>query len=136
MTRRNQRQDIGSEMVLIGLIAVACIAGIPPIVDVVVQAFAQSKTDATRACRACGVVEDVRSVTLEGAQYGVSTVNGEGFAMFFALLRGKLANTPVQIYETEVLLQDGSVRVIRESTPPAWKPGDQVKVVMGRVKPV
>lgn len=133
---RNRQQDIGSEMVLIALMVAACVAGIPPIADVVVQSLTQSKADAMRACRACGVVEDVREVKLEGAKYAVSTVSGEGFAMFFALLRGKLGTAPVTIYEVEVLLQDGSVRVIREGTLPAWKPGDQVKVVMGQVKPV
>jgi len=135
VTMRHRQQDIASNMVLIALLVVACVAGIPPIVDVVVQALAQSKPDAV-ACRACGVVEDVREVTLEGANYGFSTVHGEGFAMFFALLKGKLSHAPVKVYEVEVHQQDGSVRVIREGTPPAWKPGDHVKVVMGQVRAV
>jgi hypothetical protein len=134
MTMRHRQQDIGAQLVLIALVVVACVAGIPPIADVVVQSF--SKAEAMRACRACGVVEDVREVKLEGAKYGVSTVSGEGLAMFFALLKGKLVNAPVKIYEVEVLLEDGSVRVIRAGSLPAWKPGDHVKVVMGQVKPV
>ena len=136
VTTRHRQQECGSQIVLIALVVVACVAGIPPLVDVVVQALAQSKADAVRACRVCGVVEDVREVTVQGPKYGVSTVHGEGFAMFFALLKGKLAHAPVKVYEVEVRLQDGSVRVIREGTPPAWKPGDHVKVVMGQVRPV
>jgi|SRR5579862_2928789 len=133
---RNRQQDISSQMVLVALVAVACVAGIPPVVDVVVKSLAQSRVDATRACRACGVVENVREVQLGTARYGVSTVSGEGFAMLFALLRGKLGTDPVKIYEVEVLLQDGSVRVVREATLPAWRPGDHVKVVMGQIRSV
>jgi hypothetical protein len=136
VTNRDRRQDNGSQLVLIALVAVACVVGLPPIADVVVQSLAQPKADAVVACRSCGVVEEVREVILEGAKNGISTVHGEGFAMFFALLKGKLGTAPVKIYEVEVLLQDGSVRVIREGTPPAWKPGDHVKVVMGKVRPV
>jgi hypothetical protein len=88
------------------------------------------------ACRSCGVVEGVREVTLGDAKHGVSTVSGEGFAMFVALLKGSIGSQPVKVYEVEVLLKDGSTRVIREATLPAWKPGDHVKVVMGQVRPV
>ena len=136
MTMQKRQQDVGAQMVLIALLVVACIAGIPPIADVVVQAFAQANAVATRACRACGVVEDVHEVTLGDANYGVSTVSGGGLPMFLALLRGKLGTAPVKIYEVDVLLQDGSMRAIREGTPPAWKPGDHVKIVMGQVRPV
>jgi len=119
--------------VLIALFVVACVWGIPPLVDVVAQALSQSQS-AAAGCRACGTVEDVREVTLGGTK-DVSTVHGEGFAMFFALLQGKIGNGPITVYETEVQMQDGSVRLIREGKPPAWKHGDHVKVVMGQVRP-
>jgi hypothetical protein len=131
-----RQQDIASNMVLIALVVVACVAGIPPIVDVLVQAYAQSKANTVYACRACGVVEGVREVTLDSARYGNSSISGKGFAMLFALLKGTLPDAPVTVYDVEVLLQDGSVRVVREGTPPAWKPGDQVRVVTGKVRPV
>jgi hypothetical protein len=136
MFTHDRELEIGCPMVLAALVVVACIAGIPPIVDTVVQSLAQSKVDAARECRVCGVVEDVREVKLGAAKYGVSTVSGEGFAMLFALLTGKLGTGSVKIYEVEVRLQDGSVRMIREPTPPAWKPGDRVKVMMGRIRSV
>jgi len=137
MATHNQQQEIGCQIALAALVVVACIAAIPPIVDAVVQSIPQSRVDAAGvafACRACGVVEDVREVTLGAPTQRVSTITGEGFAMFFGLLTGKLGTGSVKIYEVEVLLQDGSVRVIREGTPPAWKAGDRVKVVTGQIK--
>jgi hypothetical protein len=139
MTTRNREAETVSQILLAALVVVACVAGIPPIVDTVVKSLAQLKGDSARAafaCGSCGVVQNVREVTLGGPKYGVSTVSGEGFAMLFALLKGKLGTGSMKIYEVEVRLQDGSVRVIREGTPPAWHPGDHVKVVMGRIKPV
>ncbi len=139
MARRNPELDIGCQMLLAMLVAVACIVGIPPIVDAVTSMIAQSKVDSARvglACRACGVVEDVRQVTLDAAKHKISTVSGEGFAMFLGLLSGKLGAGPVKIYEVEVRLGDGSVRVFREGKVPVWKPGDRVKVTMGQIKPL
>ena len=137
MRKSDRELELGSQVLLVALLTVACIMGIPPIVETVVQAVAQSKLDAgprSLGCRACGVVEEVRELNPGAAKYAVSTVAGEGFAMFFALLSGKLRADAVKLYEVEVHLQDGSVRVIREATPPAWKHGDRVKVVMGRIK--
>lgn len=139
MPARDRQPNIGTQLVLAGLVVVACVAGIPPIVDTVVQSIAQAKADAARAglaCGVCGVVQSVHAVTLGNTQNGVSTVSGEGFAMFFGLLTGKLGTGSVKIYEVEVRLQDGTVRVVREGTPPTWQPGDHVKVVMGRIKSV
>jgi hypothetical protein len=134
--RASAALEAGCQMALVAIVVVACIAGIPPVVDSVVQSFARTKADAPLACRMCGTVEDVREVNLGAAKYGVSTVSGEGFAMLIGLLTGKLGAKSAKIYEVEVLLQDGSVRVIREGAPSAWKPGDHVRIVMGRIKPV
>ena len=136
--RSSRELDTGGQIVLAAMLVAACIAGIPPIVDTIAQALAQSKTDAARAalaCSICGVVEDVREVKLGAAKYEVSTVSGEASAMILGLLRGKLGTGPVKIYEVAVHLQDGSVRVIQQGMPHAWKPGDHVKVVMGRIEP-
>lgn len=139
MATRKRESEIGCQMALAALVAVALIAGIPPLVDTVAESLVQSKADAALAalaCRVCGVVEDVREVKLGAPKHGVSTVSGEGFAMFLGLLSGKLGTGPVKIYEVAVRLEDGSVRVFREGKPSAWKPGDRVKVVMGRIEPV
>lgn len=137
MATHNQELEIGCQMTLVALVVVACVAGIPPIVAAAAQSLAESKADSARAafaCGACGVVEDVREVTLGALKHNVSTVSGEGFAMAFALMSGKLRAGPVTIYEVAVRLQDGSTRVLREGTLPAWKQGDRVKVVMGRIR--
>ncbi len=136
MAKSDPDADFVGQVLLAVLLAVACIVGIPPIAETVVQSLAPSKGVALRTglgCKACGVVEDVRERNLGAEKYGVSTVAGDGIAMFFALLSGKLHTDAMKIYEVEVHLQDGSVRVIREATPPPWKQGDRVKVVMGRI---
>jgi hypothetical protein len=139
MARRNPELEIGAHMALAALVAVACITGIPPLIDTAARAIAQSKADVPHvglACRACGIVESVREVTLDATKYGVSTVSGEGSAMILSLLSGKLGAGPVKIHEVAVRLQDGSLRVFREGVPSAWKSGDRVKVSMGRIKPL
>jgi hypothetical protein len=139
MATRNREGEFVCQILLAALVVVACVAGIPPIVETIVQSVAQSKADTARAafpCSACGVVANVREVTLGASSYGVSTVAGDGVAMVLGLLSGKLGPASVKIYEVEVRLQDGSVRVIREGRAPAWLPGDRVKVVMGRIRPV
>jgi hypothetical protein len=39
-------------------------------------------------------------------------------------------------YEVSVRLQDGSVKTVPSDAPPAWKSGDKVRVVNGRLGPV
>jgi hypothetical protein len=39
-------------------------------------------------------------------------------------------------YEVSVRLQDGSVKTVPSEAPPAWKSGDKVRVVNGRLEPV
>jgi hypothetical protein len=42
----------------------------------------------------------------------------------------------MRFYETAVLHDDGTVRVVRETSAPHWKRGDRVKVVRGRIEPL
>ena len=140
MAAHCREQESAAQWTLAALLLVAFIAGLPPLIEVVTRSIAQARHDAVKlpglACRVCGVVEEVHEVTLGSLKHDVSTVSGEGIAMFIGLLNGKLRAGPVKIYEVEVRLQDGSTRVIREGSLPAWKSGDRVKVVMGRIKPV
>ena len=39
-------------------------------------------------------------------------------------------------YEVSVRLQDGSVKTVSSDALPAWKSGDKVRVVKGRLEPV
>jgi len=38
-------------------------------------------------------------------------------------------------YEITIRFEDGSTRVLTEANPPAWRPGDRVRVVDGQVRP-
>ena len=86
-------------------------------------------------CGACGVVEWVRE--LEPAP-GLQLQGGrdEGAVLLIAALGGASRAGPGRIYETSVLHDDGSVRVLRDSSAPHWKRGDRVKVIKGRVEPI
>lgn len=139
MGARNRELETGSHIALISLVVVGCIAGILPLVDAVVQAIAQSRihpAPVSFACRSCGEVEDVRVITLGAAKHEVSTISGEGFAMFFALMTNKLGNEPVNVKEVSVRLQDGTLRVFHEAASSLWHEGDRVKISMGRIKPL
>ena len=53
--------------------------------------------------------------------------------------KGQGAGTWLRIYkryEVSVRLQDGSVKTVPSDAPPAWKSGDKVRVVNGRLEPV
>lgn len=139
MGMRNRELETGCHIALIALVVVGCVAGIPPLVDGVTQAVVHARIVAPPmrvACRSCGQVEAVREVTLGAAKDDISTVSGESFAMFLALLTNKLGNQPVNVMEVSVRLQDGSVRVFHEGAPSEWSPGDRVKISMGRIKPL
>jgi hypothetical protein len=92
---------------------------------------------AATSCSICGVVERVSEIqpaplqALEGSR-------AEGAVTLLAALGGAQAPGGLQarIYETSVLHDDGSVRVLREASAPQWIRGDRVKVVKGRVEPV
>ena len=88
---------------------------------------------AVSACNVCGVVELVRELepaplqALEGGR-------AEGAIALLAALSGARAVRPARIYETSVVHDDGSMRVLRETSMPRWKTGDRVKVIKGRVE--
>lgn len=92
-------------------------------------------------CNICGRVERVRE--LERASPAALPLNGdqsESIVMMIAALGGRVphpSSTPsFHTYETAVRLDDGSIRIVREPTLPAWKAGDRVKVMRGRVEPL
>ncbi len=138
MAAQNREWESSCKVVLIAVVAVACIAAIPPIAGAVAEAVAQSRGAAAPlriACRSCGVIEDVREVTLGSTKYSVSTVSGEAVGMFLALLTGKLGTGTANILEVAVRLQDGSIRVFHQARSSAWMPGDRVKIRMGQIRP-
>ena len=84
-------------------------------------------------CRVCGVVEGVAEFERTGFQrFGEQN---EGIVVLLARLSGlKAAPASARVYETAVLHDDGSVRVVRDTSAPQWKRGDRVKVVAGRIE--
>lgn len=85
-------------------------------------------------CNVCGVVERVGE--FERASLKITGEQAEGFVVLLAALSGSLKNAaaPGRVYETFVLHDDGSVRIVRDSSAPRWKRGDRVKVVKGRIE--
>ncbi len=89
-----------------------------------------------RACRICGVVEEVREVARPSAVQQLNGDQSESIVVLIAALGGgpgRLVALP-RTFETEVRLEDGSVRVLRDARTPLWKRGDRVKVTRGRVE--
>lgn len=88
------------------------------------------------SCTVCGVVERVAEVdpaprqSLEGSR-------AEGAVILLAALGGATSSgrRPARIYETSVVHDDGTVRVLQDWGAPQWKAGDRVKVIKGRVEP-
>jgi hypothetical protein len=144
MERRDRDEaEIGAKLLLGSLIAAACVASVAILVDslalIVMPGRAADLASAGRACNACGIIEEVREFHSAASRHEVSTVAGggvEGIAVILGTLGGKLRLDPVKIYEVAVRMQDGSVRNFHSATPPPWKAGDRVKVVMGAIRPV
>lgn len=86
------------------------------------------------SCHVCGVVERVDESERAGLQF--SDDPREGFVILLAALGGSLDNAraPGRVYETAVLHDDGSVRIVRDTSLPQWQRGDRVKVIKGRVE--
>ena len=92
-------------------------------------------------CKICGRVERVRE--LERASPAALPLNGdqcESIVMMVAALGGRVAGPAralsFRTYETAVRLDDGSIRIVRDTSEPPWKTGDRVRVTRGRVERV
>ena len=87
------------------------------------------------ACHICGAVESVRELEPAPAQ-ALEGSRAEGTIVLLAALGGAAAPAAGgrRIYQTAVLHDDGTVRIVRDSSAPQWKRGDRVKVVKGRVE--
>jgi hypothetical protein len=93
------------------------------------------RSGAPNTCSVCGVVERVGE--FERAGFQLIGEQNEGFVVLLAKLGGVNSEpVPMRLYETAVLHDDGSVRVVRDWSAPQWKQGDRVKVTRGRVEPL
>jgi hypothetical protein len=84
------------------------------------------------SCRICGVVDRVSEVEPAPRQ-ALEGSSAEGAVILLAALGGARASQPARIYETSVVHDDGTVRVLQEWRVPHWKAGDRVRVIKGRV---
>ncbi|MBE0622082.1 MAG: glycine zipper 2TM domain-containing protein [Burkholderiales bacterium] len=103
-------------------------------------------------CHDCGVIESVREVEkkgdatgsgaaiggIAGGLLGRQTGNGRGRDVMTVLgaIGGAVAGheieknaKKVKSYEIDIRFDDGTSRLITQDNPPAWRPGDRVKVV-------
>src|SRR5262245_47099490 len=95
----------------------------------------RGESSGASSCRICGVVEGISEVQPAGGQRAGE--QNEGIIVLLAQLSGlKIAPQNAPVYETSVLHDDGTVRVVRDTSAPQWKRGDRVRVVRGRVEPV
>jgi hypothetical protein len=96
---------------------------------------ASGQSSGASTCHVCGVVEGVAE--FERSSLQLNGEQNEGIVVLLARLGG-LKSLPVdgRVYETAVLHDDGSVRVVRDTSAPQWKRGDRVRVVRGRVEPI
>lgn len=124
------------------LLAVAC--GLLALAVLAVQRsrapVAGSTVIATRgpACRACGVVAQVREVPAAAPGYRGGAVAGGRDALVVTLLLAltgrQAAAVPARTYEVSVRLNDGSIVAVREGGVARWKVGDAVRLIGGRVE--
>ena len=108
-------------------------------------------------CIDCGVIESTREVDTKGEGSGIGAVGGavvggvlghqvgggrgKDVATVIGAVGGVVAGNEIEkrmkstkSYETTVRLDDGSTRVVRDATAPAWRTGDHVKLVDGVIR--
>ena len=109
-------------------------------------------------CHECGVIDSVREIEkpgqasgsgaaiggIAGGILGNQTGRGHGRDVMTVLgaIGGAIAgheiekNThKVRSYQIGIRFDDGSTQLITQDTPPAWRPGDRVKLVNGVIGP-
>jgi outer membrane lipoprotein SlyB len=109
-------------------------------------------------CLDCGVVELVRETEKAGEGSGVGAVagtvvggvlgnqvgkgNGRDAMTILGAIGGAIAGHQIEkstkktkAYEIVIRLDDGTTRTLSQSSPPAWRAGDHVKVLNGVIVP-
>ena len=109
-------------------------------------------------CRDCGVIESVNEIEKDGEGSGLGAVaggvvgavagkqvdGGRGRTVMSVLgaVGGAYAGhqieknaRKVKSYDVTIRFDDGSTRTLSQSTPPAWRAGDRVRLVNGIIQP-
>lgn len=110
-----------------------------------------------RICAECGVIESIQEFNNSGEGSGLGAVGGavvggvlghqvgggrgKDLATVAGAVGGAVAGNEIEkqvkstkSYEVTVRFDDGTRRVFSESNPPAWRPGDRIKVVNGVIQ--
>lgn len=123
----------------------------------VAQAMIPPPPPAKPMCAECGVIDSVREIEKPGKASGGGAIGGaivggvlghqvgggrgrDVMTVLGAVGGGVAGNqieknvTQSREYQITVRLEDGSSRVITQTTPPNWRTGDKVKVVNGVIQ--
>ncbi len=118
---------------------------------------APAQVAAKPQCADCGVIQAVREIEQKGQGTGLGAVGGavvgglvgsqigggrgQDVMTVVGAVGGGVAGHEVEkrvrstkSYEVQVRLDDGSIRTIRSTTAPAWRPGDKVRIVNGVIQ--
>lgn len=116
-----------------------------------------SSNSAPARCVNCGQIELVREIVTRGQGSGLGAVGGavvggavgnqvgagrgRDLATVAGAVGGAVAGNEIEkrskstkSYEITVRLNDGSSRVVSETNPPMWRPGDRVKINNGMIQ--
>jgi hypothetical protein len=122
------------------LILVAVTALLAPDLD---QYRSGIATQQSATCNACGAVEMVREIGFRAESTGHARASesvlgyrmggggGEGFVVLLGAMAG--ARAAARVFEVDVRFDDGELRTFRYGEAPAWRLGDRVRVIQGRV---
>lgn len=118
---------------------------------------ARSRQAAVHHCSNCGVIASIREINVPAKTSGLGLVggavvggllgnqvgggHGRDAATVVGAVGGAMAGNEIEKrrntnteYEITVRYDDGSTRRFHETSPPAWRPGDRVRVVDGAIR--
>jgi outer membrane lipoprotein SlyB len=120
--------------------------------------IAQAQPAAKTVCHDCGVIESVREVAQAGKGSGLGAAaggvlggvlghqvgggRGRDVMTVVGAVGGAVAGHQVEknmkksvSYEVTVRFDDGTTRTLQQTSAPAWRPGDKVRVVNSEIQP-
>jgi outer membrane lipoprotein SlyB len=139
----------GLAAVFIGVLLIDAVIGWSPSQDATATENLAGSTGPA-PCTVCGVIQSVREVQSAGhaaSRMGagafeplMGSERGTQLLVLFGVLAGaatlaqplSLAE-PARIYEITIVFDNGSSRVLNNAGKTAWKPGDRVRVINGRI---
>jgi outer membrane lipoprotein SlyB len=139
-------------VILLSGIGIAAITGALPTSSAKIGADPQAA--ATKECVECGVVVEVRLVEQKGEGTGLGAVvggvagavvgreisDGRDVGTVVGAAGGAIAGHQIERharttkhYQVQVRMADGTTRTVKYSARPAWKSGDRVKLMDGKL---